>query len=87
MSVRQRIEQDYPYLELQSAGELDDGEVVMTVKDPMFLKVLTAQAPTNVSEEVDMGFATKYKTLASRIPFFKATRDGVVGSVFYTGAD
>jgi len=52
----------------------------------MFLEILTAQAPTNLSEEVEMGFATKYKTLASRIPFFKKTRDGVEGHVYYTGA-
>jgi len=87
MSVMQRIQQDYPYIDMQAAGELDDGEVVATVKDPRFLEILTAQAPTNLSEEVDMGLSTKYKTLASRIPFFRSTKDGVVGSVFLTGAD
>lgn len=87
MSVMSRIEQDYPYIEMQTAGELNDGELVASVKDPRFLRILTAQAPTNLSEEVEMGFATKFKTLASRIPFFQKTYDGVKGHVFYTGAD
>lgn len=86
MSLMQRIERDYPYIEMQAAGELDDGELVATVQDPRFLRVLTAQAPTNLSEEVDMGLATEYKTLASRIPFFQTTYDGVKGNLYYTGA-
>lgn len=86
MTVKTRLQQDYPYLDMQAAGELDDGELVCVVKDPRFIRVLTAQAPTNLSEEVDMGLATEYKTLASRVPFFKTTYDGVKGSLYYTGA-
>lgn len=87
MSLMSRIERDYPYIEMQAAGELADGEVVATVQDPRFLRVLTAQAPTNLSEEVEMGLCTKYKVLASRIPFFQKTYDGVKGHLYYTGAD
>lgn len=86
MTVKTRLQQDYPYLEMQAAGELADGEVVCMVKDPRFIRVLTAQAPTNLSEEVDMGLATQHKVLASRIPFFKTTYDGIKGAVYYTGA-
>jgi len=86
MTVKTRLQNDYPYLDMQAAGELDDGELVCMVKDPRFIRVLTAQAPTNLSEEVDMGLATEYKTLASRIPFFKTTYDGIKGAVYYTGA-
>ncbi|MFC6975813.1 major capsid protein [Halomicroarcula sp. GCM10025709] len=86
MTVMTRLQQDYPYLDMQAAGELQDGEVVCLVKDPRFVRILTAQAPTNLSEEVDMGLATEYKTLASRIPFFQTTYDGVKGAVYYTGA-
>jgi hypothetical protein len=86
MTVKTRLERDYPYLDMQAAGELDDGELVCVVQDPRFIRVLTAQAPTNLSEEVDMGLCTKYKTLASRIPFFKTTYDGIKGSLYYTGA-
>lgn len=86
MTVMTRLQQDYPYLDMQAAGELADGELVCMVKDPRFIRVLTAQAPTNLSEDVDMGLATKYKALASRIPFFKTTYDGVKGAVYYTGA-
>jgi hypothetical protein len=86
MTVKTRIENDYPYLDIQSAGELDDGELVCLVKDPRFCQILTAQAPTNLSEEVDMGLATEYKTLASRIPFFQKTYSDIKGAVFYTGA-
>lgn len=87
MSLMQRIERDYPYIDMQAAGELDDGELVATVQDPRFLRILTAQAPTNLSEEVDMGLATKYKTLASRIPFFQKTYTGIKGNLYYTGAE
>jgi len=86
MTVMTRLQQDYPYLDMQAAGELDDGELVCLVKDPRFCRILTAQAPTNLSEETDMGLCTKYKTLASRIPFFKTTYSGVKGAVYYTGA-
>jgi len=86
MSLRERIEQDYPYVDMAAAGELADGELVATVQDPRFLRILTAQAPTNLSEDVDMGLATDYKVLASRIPFFKTTYDGVKGNLYYTGA-
>jgi len=86
MTVKTRLENDYPYLDMQAAGELDDGELVCLVKDPRFCRILTAQAPTNLSEETDMGLCTKYKTLASRIPFFKTTQSGVRGAVYYTGA-
>jgi len=85
MTVKTRLERDYPFLDMQAAGELSDGELVCVVKDPRFIRILTAQAPTNLSEEVDMGLCTKYKTLASRIPFFKTTYDGVKGSLYYTG--
>jgi len=87
MSLMSRIERDYPYIDMQAAGELSDGELVATVQDPRFLRILTAQAPTNLSEEVDMGLATEYKTLASRIPFFQKTYDGVKGNLYYTGAN
>lgn len=86
MTVMTRLQQDYPYLDMQAAGELDDGELVCLVKDPRFCRILTAQAPTNLSKEVDMGLATEYKTLASRIPFFKTTYSDVKGAVYYTGA-
>lgn len=86
MSVMQRIERDYPYIDMRAAGELDNGELVASVKDNRFLEILTAQAPTNLSEEADFGLCTKYKTLASRIPFFRTTYDSVKGHVYLTGA-
>lgn len=87
MSLMSRIERDYPYIDMQAAGELDDGELVAVVQDERFLRILTAQAPTNMSEEVDMGLATKYKTMASRIPFFQKTYSDIKGSLYFTGAD
>jgi len=85
-SIRQRIEQDYPYLDLRAAGALNDGEVIMVAQDQRFVEVINAQAPTNLSEDVDFGLATKYKALSSRVPFFKSTYDGVKGIVRGTGA-
>lgn len=86
MSIRQRIEQDYPYIDMGAMGALDDGEVVAVVKDARFAEILTAQAPTNLTEEVDFGLATKFKTLSARVPFLKTTFDGVKGTLRYTGA-
>jgi AraC-like DNA-binding protein len=86
MSLMSRIERDYPYIEMQANGALDDGELVAMVQDQRFGEVLNAQAPTNLSEEVDFGFATKYKALSARVPFFKKTYDGVKGITYYTGA-
>ena len=59
MSVMQRIEQDYPYLDFRTAGALDDGDVIMVAKDERFVEVINAQSPTNLTEEVDFGLATK----------------------------
>jgi hypothetical protein len=86
MSLMSRIERDYPYIEMMPNGALDDGEIVAMVQDQRFGEVLNAQAPTNLSEEVDFGFATKYKALSARVPFFKSTYDGVRGIVYLTGA-
>lgn len=87
MSLRQRIEQDYPYVDLRAAGALSDGEVIMVAQDQRFAEVINAQAPTNLSEDVDFGLATQYKALSCRVPFFKSTYDGVKGIVRGTGAD
>lgn len=86
MSVRQRIQQDYPFLDLRAAGELEDGEVLMVVQDPQWIEVINAQSPTNLSEEVDFGLATQYKALSCRVPLIKSTYDGVKGVVRGTGA-
>lgn len=86
MSLRQRIQQDYPYLDLRASGVLNDGEVIMVTQDPTFVEVINAQGPTNLSEEVDMGLATEYKALSCRVPFLKSTYDGIKGNVYYTGA-
>jgi len=90
LSVRRRLfngqRADFPYVDVAEAGFLDDGELVASVKDRRFVKILTAQAPTNLSAETDMGLATDYKAMASRIPFFKKTANGVKGHVYLTGA-
>jgi len=86
MSLRQRIQQDYPYLDLRASGALDDGEVIMVTKDSTFVEVINAQAPTNMSEETDFGLATKFKTMSCRVPFLKSTYDGIKGINYYTGA-
>jgi len=86
MSVMSRIQQDYPYIDMSAKGALDDGEVVAVVKDSRFAEILTAQAPTNLTEDVDFGLATKFKTLSARVPFLKTTYDGIKGTLRYTGA-
>jgi hypothetical protein len=86
MSLRQRIEQDYPYLDLRAVGALDDGEVIMVAQDQRFVEIVNAQSPTNMSEDVDMGLATQYKALSCRVPFIQTTYDGIAGVVRGTGA-
>lgn len=86
MSLRQRIERDYPFLNLRASGVLADGEVICVVQDPRFIEVINAQGPTNLSEEVDFGLATEFKTLSCRVPFLKSTYDGIKGVVYLTGA-
>jgi hypothetical protein len=86
MSLRQRIEQDYPYIDMRASGVLADGEVIAVTKDPRFIEVINAQSPTNLSEEVDFGLATEFKTLSCRVPFLKSTYDNIQGSVYLTGA-
>ena len=86
ITVRTRLQQDYPFLDLRASGVLDDGEVICVTKDPTFVEVINAQSPTNLSEEVDFGLATEYKALSCRVPFLKSTYDGIKGVTYYTGA-
>jgi len=86
MSIRQRLQQDYPFLNLRASGVLSDGEVIMVTQDPTFIEVINAQGPTQLSEEVEMGLATEYKQLSCRVPFLKSTYDGIKGINYYTGA-
>lgn len=86
MSVRQRIEQDYPFLDLKASGALNDGEVLMVTQDPQWVEVINAQGPTNLSEEAEFGLATEYKAMSCRVPLIKKTYDGIKGVNYYTGA-
>jgi len=86
MTVQTRLERDYPFIDFRAAGTLNDGDLIAVVQDPRIVEVINAQAPTNLSEDVDFGLATQFKTLSSRVPFIKKTYDGIKGTVFYTGA-
>ena len=85
-SLMQRIQQDYPYLEMKASGALSDGELLMVTKDPKWVEVINAQSPTNLSEEVEFGLATEYKALSCRVPLIKKTYDGIKGVAYFTGA-
>lgn len=93
MSIRERIEQDYPWLELRQSGTLDPDECVMVVNDRKFVDLADAQAATNFSWDVEGGFGTRYKALNCRIPRIKGTfgpnaegvDDAIVGVAHYTG--
>jgi hypothetical protein len=86
MSLMSRIQRDYPYINMQANGALNDGELVAMVRDRRFGEILNGQAPTNLSEDMEFGLATKYKALSMRVPFFRSTYDGIKGCLYYTGA-
>jgi len=84
MSVRQRLQQDHPYVTLRETPFIPDGEAVMVVRDPRVMSVVNAQGPTNMSWEPSP-MATRYKALSSRVPFFRSTYSDILGVVNYDG--
>jgi hypothetical protein len=82
MSIRQRIQQDHPYVSLRETPFIPDDEVVMVVRDSRVMSVVNAQGPTNLSWEPGP-MATRYKALSSRVPFFRSTYDDILGVVNY----
>lgn len=82
MSIRQRIQQDHPYVTLRETPFIPDSEVVMVVRDSRVLSVVNAQGPTNLSWDPGP-MATRYKALSSRVPFFRSTYDDILGVVNY----
>jgi hypothetical protein len=93
MSIRDRIEQDYPWLTLRQSGVLNPDEVIMVVNNRKFVDVADAQAATNFSWDVEGGFGTRYKALNCRVPRIKGTfgpgaetvDDAIVGVAHFTG--
>ncbi|SNZ18160.1 hypothetical protein SAMN06269185_3271 [Natronoarchaeum philippinense] len=83
-SVRQRLQQDHPYVTLRETPFIPDGEAVMVVRDSRVMSVVNAQGPTNLSWEPGP-MATRYKALSSRVPFFRSTYDDILGVVNYDG--
>jgi len=84
MSVRQRLQQDHPYVTLRSTPFIPDDEIAMVVRDPRVMSVVNAQDPTNMSWEPSP-MATRYKALSSRVPFFRSTYSDILGVVNYDG--
>ncbi|PCR89314.1 hypothetical protein [Natrinema ejinorense] len=84
MSIRQRLQQDHPYVTLRETPFIPDDEVVMVVRDSRVMSVVNAQGPTNLSWDPSP-MATRYKALSSRVPFFRSTYDDILGVVNYSG--
>jgi hypothetical protein len=82
MSVRQRLQQDHPYVTLRETPFIPDNEIVMVVRDERIMSVVNAQNPTNMSWEPSP-MATRYKALSSRVPFFRSTYSDILGVVNY----
>jgi hypothetical protein len=93
MSIAERIQQDYPWLNLRQNGVLAPDEVLMVVQNSKFVDVADAQVETNFSWDVEGGFGTMFKALNCRIPRIKGTfgpdaesaDDAIVGVAHYTG--
>lgn len=84
MSIRQRLQQDHPYVTLRETPFIPDDEAVMVVRDERVMSVVNAQGPTNMSWEPSP-MATRYKALSSRVPFFRSTYSDILGVVNYDG--
>lgn len=84
MSIRQRLQQDHPYVTLRETPFIPEDEVVMVVRDSRVMSVVNAQGPTNLSWDPSP-MATRYKALSSRVPFFRSTYDDILGVVNYSG--
>jgi hypothetical protein len=84
LSVRQRLQQDHPYVTLRETPFIPEDETVMVVRDPRVMSVVNAQGPTNMSWEPSP-MATRYKALSSRVPFFRSTYSDILGVVNYDG--
>ena len=84
MSIRQRLQQDHPYITLRETPFIPDGELAMVVRDERVMSVVNAQNPTNMSWEPSP-MATRYKALSSRVPFFRSTYSDILGVVNYDG--
>jgi len=82
LSIRQRLQQDHPYITLRETPFIPDDEIAMVVRDPRVMSVVNAQDPTNMSWEPSP-MATRYKALSSRVPFFRSTYDDILGVVNY----
>lgn len=85
MSLRQRIEQDFPYIDIRHAGALDGDETVMVVQSRDVVDLADAQAPTTQAWDIEGGFATRYKSLACRVPRVKSTFADRSGIAHMTG--
>jgi len=84
MSIRQRLQQDHPYVSLRETPFIPENEVVMVVRDSRVMSIVNAQGPTNLSWDPSP-MATRYKALSSRVPFFRSTYDDILGVVNYSG--
>jgi len=84
MSIRQRLQQDHPYITLRETPFIPEGELAMVVRDERVMSVVNAQGPTNMSWEPSP-MATRYKALSSRVPFFRSTYSDILGVVNYDG--
>ncbi|WP_455448304.1 hypothetical protein [Natrinema thermotolerans] len=83
-SIRQRLQQDHPYVTLRETPFIPEDEVVMVVRDSRVMSVVNAQGPTNLSWDPSP-MATRYKALSSRVPFFRSSYDDILGVVNYSG--
>lgn len=86
MSIRERVEQDYPNLDVRHAGALSAGTIVMVIQNRDVVDLADAQAPTTMNWDVEGGLSTRFKTLACRVPRIKQTFENRKGVVSYTGA-
>jgi hypothetical protein len=83
--VIERLERKYPYMNWMPAPRLDSDSAIMVLNDPRYFSMVQAQSVTNTAEDIDNGYATKYKLISSRIPFVRRQPDGIRGIVRMTG--
>lgn len=85
MNLRARIERDFPWVDIRHAGALGNDETVFVIQNQDVVDLADAQAPTTQSWDIEGGFATKFKSFASRVPRVKDTRNNRSGIAHITG--
>ncbi|WP_254535228.1 major capsid protein [Halomarina litorea] len=85
MSILQRLNRDYPYLDVRHAGSLPSDELVMVAKSRDVVDLADAAGLTTMAWDIEGGMAERFKVFECRVPRIKQPFSGKSGIVHATG--